>query len=149
VPAALGLKLAQDRHNLALDRLVESEAIVRRVIKSAPRSKSVIAVVAEAGIASDLLSELQHLLEDLLELLQFLQPAVSDKFPGLLAERPVRLFQVTPHLRERLFLAAEIDGERSAQLLVLLAQFGFLGFQRDVFGTVRSTCKAVFRSKTS
>src|SRR5260221_13556019 len=37
------------------------------------------------------------------------------------------------HLCESLFLSPKLDGERASQFLILLAEFGLLGFKRDIF----------------
>ena len=103
-----------------------------RIVEAAQPAERVIAVVPETGIAGNLLPELHQLVEDLLELLRLLQPPVGDQFPRFLAQRTVGLFQVAAHLDQRLLLAAELHGERAAELLILLAELGFLGLQRHV-----------------
>ena len=74
-----------------------------------------------------------ELVENVLEIFRLLQAPFGHQFPGLLAQSAVRLLQIAAHLDERFFLAAKIHRERAAQFLVLLAELGLLGFERNVF----------------
>ena len=49
-----------------------------------------------------------------------------------LAQRPIRLLQVAPHLHQRLFLAAEIAQSATRLASDIAAELGFLSFQRHV-----------------
>gem|GEM_PF-4765352 len=111
------------------------EAVLRRVVKAALRAEGVGEVVREAGVARDLLAHLEHRLELFLELVRLLQAALGHERPRLLAQRAVRLLQVAPHLHERLLLAPEVHRQRAGELLVLLAEPGFLRLQRDILLT--------------
>ena len=80
-----------------------------------------------------MLAKLEQLLEVILKPFRLAQTPVGRQFPGLLAQRAVRFLQVTAHLRQGPFLAAKGHGERAGEFLVLLAEPGLLGFQRDIF----------------
>ena len=135
LPAAGGLEFAHDGHDFPGDRVVKTRAIFRRVIEPAEPAEGVIAVIFEPGVPGDLLAEFDEPVENFVELVHLLQTPFGHQFPGFLAQRAVRLFQVTAHLHERFFLAAKVHRERAGQFLVLLAELGVLGFERDVFRT--------------
>ena len=75
------------------------------------RTEGVVEVVLETGVRGDLLPQLHHLVEDVLESFRFLQPAVGHQFPSLLAQGAFRLFKNLRHLRQRFLLAAKFHGE--------------------------------------
>ena len=86
----------------------------------------------------------------LLELFRLLQTPIGDQFPGFLAQGAVGLFEVTAHLDECFFLAAKLHRQRAAEFLILLAELGFLGFERDVFRAIQFDVQlSVSRSKTT
>ncbi len=114
LPSPFSLQLAYNRHELLFHRLVKPRAIFRRIIEPAKPAKGIIAVIFEPGVLRDLPAELQHLVENTVELFSLLQAAPGDQFPCLLPQRAVRLFKVTPHLHQRFLLAAELDRERAA-----------------------------------
>ena len=115
-------------------RVVEFFAVVRRVIEPAQLAEGIIAIILEAGLSRDLLAQADLAVENIVELVRLLKPALRHEFPRLLPQRAVGFFEVAAHLHQRLFLAAKINRERAGQFLVLLGEFGFLGFERDIFG---------------
>ena len=126
------MQLAQHRHDLLLNGLVKRHAVLRRVVEPAHFAEGIIAVVGEAGIPGDLLTEPGELVEALLELPSFLQPPVGNDLPRFLTQRAVGLFEIAAHLNERFLFSPELNGQGAGQLLKLLAQLGLLGFQRQV-----------------
>ena len=130
--AAHGLKFALERHDFALDGVMEGGTIPGRVIKTSAQLEGVVAVIGEAGIARDLPAQLHQLIEDVLELLALLQTTFGHQLPGLLSQGAVGFFEEAAHLREGFLLAAKLDGERAGKFLILLAQLGLFGFERDI-----------------
>lgn len=130
---AFGLKLTEDGHDLGIDGVVEGNAILGAVIEAAAGAKGVLEVVGKTGVAGHLLAELEEFLEDFLAFVSDLETAIGNEFPRFLAKGAVCLFEVTAHLDESFFFAAKIHGERTHELLVALAELGFLSFERDVF----------------
>ena len=82
-----------------------------------------------------MLAEFDKPVENFVKIVHLLQTPSGHQFPGFLAQRAVRLFQITAHLHKRFFLAAKVHRERAGQFLVLLAELGVFGFERDVFRT--------------
>ena len=111
---------------------MKPEAIAGGIVEAPHLAEGVIAVIIKTGVAGDLLSQLDEFIKNFFELFRFLQSAVGDQLPGFLAQRSIRLLQVAAHLHQCLFLALELDGERSTEFLVLLREPGFFGFQRYV-----------------
>ena len=130
--AAARLQFAQQRHDLLFDGVVEMAAILWCVIKAVSRAKGVLQVIAKPGVGGDFFPELEQLLEYFLELFGLLQTPVGHQFPGLLAQRTIRLLQIAGHLNERFLFPAKLHGKRAAEFLVLLSEFGLLGFKRDI-----------------
>jgi GrpB-like predicted nucleotidyltransferase (UPF0157 family) len=95
-------------------------AFITRVNARA-RAEGIITIILETRVARDLFPQLQHRLENVLELFRFLQSTLRDEFPCLLPQGAIRLFQVTPHLNERFLFSPEINGQRTSQFLVLLS----------------------------
>src|SRR4051812_25517163 len=98
-------------------------AIVGCVIKTSHAAKHVVAIICEARVLRDLLTQRDHLIKNVLELFHLLQAAIGYEFPSFLSQCAIGLFEVSAHLNERFFLAAKLHGERAAELLILLTEF--------------------------
>ena len=120
------------RHDDFLNRVVEREAVVRRIVEPLHGLEHVLAIIPAAGVAGDLVPQRDHLFIQLIQLAGILQVAVGNEPPGLLAQRPVRLFLVAGHLLERLLPAVVLARHRPGKRLVLGRQLLVLDQQRDV-----------------
>ena len=118
--APFRLQFAHDRHHVLFHRVVKLFAILRRVVETAGPAECVVAIVFKSCALRDLRAELQHLVENPVELFRLLQTAPGYQLPCPLPQGTVRFLEVTAHLDERLFLAAKIHRERTAQFLILL-----------------------------
>ncbi len=115
-------------------RITEGMAVFRRVIKTFFGHPHVIAKVGMAGVFGDLLTELELLIKNRVESGAILQAPIRHQPPRGFARGPVGFFEKGRHLLQRARLAFEIDHHRAAGFAVILAQFGKLSLQGDVFG---------------
>jgi len=85
----------------------------------------------------DFIAQDEEFIEEVLQLVGFLQAAFDDGFPGGLAPGTVGFLLNAAHPGEGLFLAVELDGHAAADLLVLLGELRDLGFAHDVFLAIK------------
>jgi hypothetical protein len=111
---------------------VKVEAVLRRVVEPAARLEGVVPVVLESGVAAHGRPQLDHLVVEVLKRVAVLEPAPGDQLPDFLAPGAVVLLEVAGDLLERLLLPVVGHRHRAHDLLVLLAQLGVLGLERDV-----------------
>ena len=105
----LRLQFTQNRHDFTLNGVVETDTVVRGVIKPQIQTKGVVAVVRKAGVLRNLFAQFGELIEGVLKFFGFLQTPVGDQLPRLPSQRAVGLLQIAGHLRKGFLFAAKIN----------------------------------------
>ncbi len=133
---ALGVESLVEGHDRALDRVVEREAVLGRVVEAVHAGEGVPDVVVVAGVAGELVALGDHLVVEAVELLAVLQAALADGAPRGLAAGAVGIFEEPRHLGHGALLALEVDGLCAGDGVGLLAQLVELGLDGHVLVAV-------------
>ena len=127
------LDLPRQRDHDPLDRLVEADRVRDAVVEPLAVAERVLDEVGEPRLARDLDPELLSSgRTGRRGVSRSSSRRVGDELPGLLADGAVGLLQERGHLRQGPLLAAERDGHRADDLLILLLELGQLGLAGDV-----------------
>src|SRR5215218_6106909 len=132
-PLAAILELSRYRgHDRALDGLVKARAVRRRIIEPMLRLERVLLIVREPGVARNLRTRHEHLVEQRRQLIVVREVGLVADPPGALAHLPVALLEVRLQLRDGLRLPIPLHRQSADDLLVLRAQLLELREQGNV-----------------
>ena len=130
--AALLVEALGCRDDDFLNRFVEAQAVVGRVVEAVELAPAKGAVIGHVGVGGDLQPQLEETRPQLVEGFAVGKLTVGDGAPCRFTLSAIRVLLHRLHLRDGLFFAVPLNGLRADDLVVLGAELALLGEQRHV-----------------
>src|SRR5258708_12586609 len=115
-----------------LDRLMEAEGVVGRVVEAILLEVRVVAKVLEPGVLRHLLAKVVHAVEEACQRVALLDEWLEHRAKRALPNAPVVVLEEWKHLLRSLFDAVPVDGHRADHLPPAGAKPGELAAEPDL-----------------